>query len=104
MQLEEKYQKILKECQKRPENRTCNDCTGRGNQYVVLNYGVFVCTTCSGIHREEQHKIKSADKQAAMKAEIDAAHYKGAASQGAAMGSRLGATKAPGAGGAPPSA
>ena len=57
--IEEKYQKMLKEIQKRPENRHCFDCSGRGNQYVVLNYGVFVCTTCSGIHREEQHKIKS---------------------------------------------
>ena len=27
--IEEKYQRILKECQKRPENRTCFDCTGR---------------------------------------------------------------------------
>ena len=59
MQLEEKYQKILKECQKRPENRGCSDCTGRGNQYVVLDFNTFVCTTCSGIHREMQHKIKS---------------------------------------------
>jgi hypothetical protein len=57
--VEEKYQRLLKEIQKRPENRTCFDCGGRGCQYVVLNYGTFVCTTCSGIHREEQHKIKS---------------------------------------------
>jgi len=26
---------------------------------VVLNFNTFICTTCSGIHREEQHKIKS---------------------------------------------
>ena len=62
-QIEEKYQRILKECQKRPENRACFDCRGastaRGNQYVVLNFNTFVCTTCSGIHREMQHKIKS---------------------------------------------
>ena len=57
--LEEKYQKVLKDCQKRPENRHCADCTGRGNQYVVLNFNTFVCTSCSGIHREMQHKIKS---------------------------------------------
>ena len=56
---QEKYQRILKECQKRPENRSCFDCSGRGNQYVVLNFNTFVCTTCSGIHREMQHKIKS---------------------------------------------
>ena len=57
--LEEKYQKILKDCQKRPENRHCADCSSRGNQYVVLNFHTFVCTGCSGIHREMQHKIKS---------------------------------------------
>ena len=57
--LEEKYQKILKDCQRRPENRHCFDCSSRGNQYVVLNFNTFVCTSCSGIHREMQHKIKS---------------------------------------------
>ena len=57
--MEEKYQKILKDCQKKPENKGCFDCVSRGNQYVVLNFNTFVCTTCSGIHREMQHKIKS---------------------------------------------
>ena len=57
--VEEKYQRILKECQKRQENRTCFDCNSRGNQYVVLNLNVFVCTTCSGIHREINHRVKS---------------------------------------------
>ena len=57
--VEEKYQRLLKEIQKRPENRTCFDCSGRANQYVVLNFYTFVCTTCSGIHRELQHRIKS---------------------------------------------
>ena len=47
--LEEKYQKILKDCQRKQENRHCFDCTSRGNQYVVLNYNIFVCTTCSGV-------------------------------------------------------
>ena len=57
--LEEKYQKILKDCQRRPENRHCFDCSSRGNQYVVLNFNTFGCTSCAGIHREMQHKIKS---------------------------------------------
>ncbi len=57
--MEEKYQRILRECQKRPENRSCFDCSGRGNQYVVLSFNTFVCTTCSGIHRELQHRVKS---------------------------------------------
>ena len=54
--IEEKYQRLLKEVQKRPENRKCFDCTGRANQYVVLEFNTFVCTTCSGIHRELQHR------------------------------------------------
>ena len=57
--IEEKYQRLLKEIQKRPGNRDCFDCTGRGNQYVVLNFNTLVCTTCSGVHRELQHRIKS---------------------------------------------
>eukprot|EP00308_Calcidiscus_leptoporus_P026743 CAMPEP_0119376148 /NCGR_PEP_ID=MMETSP1334-20130426/39181_1 /TAXON_ID=127549 /ORGANISM="Calcidiscus leptoporus, Strain RCC1130" /LENGTH=133 /DNA_ID=CAMNT_0007394651 /DNA_START=65 /DNA_END=463 /DNA_ORIENTATION=+ len=56
--IEEKYQKLLKDIQRRPENRTCSDCDSRGNQYVVLPLNIFVCTTCSGIHREMQHRIK----------------------------------------------
>ena len=54
-----RYNKILKDNQKKPENRHCFDCSGRGNQYVVLEFNTFVCTTCSGVHRELQHKIKS---------------------------------------------
>lgn len=57
--LEDKYQKLLKEVQRRPCNRSCFDCDGRGNQYVVLNFSTFVCTTCSGVHREMQHRTKS---------------------------------------------
>ena len=57
--LEEKYQKLLKDIQRRQHNRGCFDCDSRGNQYVVLNYMTFVCTTCSGIHREMQHRTKS---------------------------------------------
>ena len=40
--MEEKYQKILKDCQKKPENKGCFDCVSRGNQYVVLNFNTFV--------------------------------------------------------------
>ena len=57
--MEEKWQRILKDCQKKTENKSCFDCMGRGNQYVVLNFNTFVCTTCSGIHLEMQHKVKS---------------------------------------------
>ena len=39
--IEEKYQKLLKEIQKRPENKMCFDCNSRGNQYVVLTLNTF---------------------------------------------------------------
>ena len=41
-----------------PENKKCFDCHEKGTMYVVLNFGVFVCSTCAGIHREMNHKVK----------------------------------------------
>jgi hypothetical protein len=26
--------------------------------YVVMNFGVFICSNCAGIHREMNHKVK----------------------------------------------
>jgi len=26
--------------------------------YAVMNFGVFVCSACAGIHRELNHKVK----------------------------------------------
>lgn len=40
-------------------NKKCADCTELGPTYVCLDYKTFVCQTCSGIHREFGHKIKS---------------------------------------------
>ncbi|KAL0427077.1 UNVERIFIED_CONTAM: putative ADP-ribosylation factor GTPase-activating protein AGD14 [Sesamum latifolium] len=31
----------------------------QGPQYVCTNFSTFVCTTCSGIHREFTHRVKS---------------------------------------------
>ena len=30
----------------------------QGTMYVVINFGVFVCSSCAGIHREMTHKVK----------------------------------------------
>ena len=30
----------------------------KGTMYVVINFGVFVCSACAGIHREMTHKVK----------------------------------------------
>ena len=32
------------------------DCREKGPRYVVLNFNIFVCSSCSGIHREFQHR------------------------------------------------
>ncbi|KAI3714596.1 hypothetical protein L6452_21553 [Arctium lappa] len=37
----------------------CINCNSLGPQYVCTNFWTFVCTTCSGIHREFTHRVKS---------------------------------------------
>ncbi|CAD7955832.1 unnamed protein product [Amoebophrya sp. A120] len=42
-------------------SRKCADCTQMGPTYVCFlgeDYRVFVCTSCSGVHRELNHKVK----------------------------------------------
>ena len=39
-------------------NKRCADCTELGPTYVCMTFGTFVCTTCSGLHREFSHKVK----------------------------------------------
>ncbi len=36
-----------------------NLITTKGTTYLVLNYGIFVCTSCSGLHREINNKVKA---------------------------------------------
>ncbi|KAF4323743.1 hypothetical protein BBO99_00000833 [Phytophthora kernoviae] len=40
-------------------NRRCFDCNEMMPQYVCLDFNTFVCTACSGIHREFAHRVKS---------------------------------------------
>ena len=71
--LEAKHEKIVKELSRVAANRRCIDCdnmasdcvkvcsdhdllthfnpfpTLQGPQYVITNYGIFVCTACGGI-------------------------------------------------------
>jgi len=35
------------------------NCKEKGPVWICLNFDTFVCTTCSGIHREFSHRIKS---------------------------------------------
>ncbi len=39
-------------------NKKCFDCGEKGPTYVEMKYGVFICSSCSGIHRELCHKVK----------------------------------------------
>ncbi|KAL3825142.1 hypothetical protein ACJIZ3_021171 [Penstemon smallii] len=56
---EQKNEKIIRNLLKLPENRKCINCNSLGPQYVCTNFSTFVCTTCSGIHREFTHRVKS---------------------------------------------
>ncbi|KAL6223482.1 hypothetical protein ACLB2K_006868 [Fragaria x ananassa] len=56
---EERNEKIIRGLMKLPPNRRCINCNSLGPQYVCPNFWTFVCTTCSGIHREFTHRVKS---------------------------------------------
>ncbi|GAB9468108.1 hypothetical protein Gpo141_00005434 [Globisporangium polare] len=57
---EEKRIKELRDFQRsNPANRRCFDCNEMMPQYVCLDFNTFVCTSCSGIHREFAHRVKS---------------------------------------------
>ncbi|EPS61339.1 hypothetical protein M569_13457, partial [Genlisea aurea] len=56
---DEKNEKIIRNLLKLPENRRCINCNSLGPQYVCINFSTFICTTCSGIHREFTHRVKS---------------------------------------------
>lgn len=32
-----------------PENKRCADCGDVGPTYICMDYGSFICTTCSGL-------------------------------------------------------
>ncbi|XVE88950.1 hypothetical protein DITRI_Ditri19aG0110700 [Diplodiscus trichospermus] len=56
---EEKNEKIIRDLLKLPANRRCINCNSLGPQYVCTSFWTFVCATCSGIHREFTHRVKS---------------------------------------------
>lgn len=56
---DEKNERIIRGLLKLPENRRCVNCNSLGPQYVCVNFWTFICTTCSGIHREFTHRVKS---------------------------------------------
>ncbi|CAH8392029.1 unnamed protein product [Eruca vesicaria subsp. sativa] len=56
---DEKNERIIRSLLKLPENKRCINCNSLGPQYVCTTFWTFVCTNCSGIHREFTHRVKS---------------------------------------------
>ena len=43
---------------KKSYNKTCFDSGAKGVNYVVTDFGIFVCSSVAGIHRQLNHKVK----------------------------------------------
>ncbi|ESR63819.1 hypothetical protein CICLE_v10010498mg, partial [Citrus x clementina] len=56
---DERIEGIIRGLLKLPENRRCINCNCLGPQYVCTTFLTFVCTNCSGVHREFTHRVKS---------------------------------------------
>ncbi|EXC20800.1 putative ADP-ribosylation factor GTPase-activating protein AGD14 [Morus notabilis] len=56
---DDRIEKIIRGLLKLPENRRCINCNSLGPQYVCTTFLTFVCTNCSGVHREFTHRVKS---------------------------------------------
>ncbi|KAI9107111.1 hypothetical protein K1719_022639 [Acacia pycnantha] len=59
MKEDEKIEREIRSLAKLPENRRCINCNSLGPQYVCTTFWTFVCTNCSGIQREYNHRVKS---------------------------------------------
>lgn len=69
---EERNEKIIRGLMKLPPNRRCINCNSLGPQYVCTNFWTFVCITCSGIHREFTHRVKSVSMAKFSSQEVEA--------------------------------
>ena len=69
---EEKIEKIIRGLMKLPPNRRCINCNSLGPQYVCTTFWTFICITCSGIHREFTHRVKSVSMAKFTLQEVDA--------------------------------
>ncbi|XP_015899748.2 probable ADP-ribosylation factor GTPase-activating protein AGD14 isoform X1 [Ziziphus jujuba] len=69
---EERNEKIIRGLMKLPPNRKCINCNSLGPQYVCTNFWSFVCVTCSGIHREFTHRVKSVSMAKFTSQEVEA--------------------------------
>jgi hypothetical protein len=53
------------------ENKSCFDCHEKGTMYTVMApFFVFICSSCAGIHREMNNKVKGITMSLYQEAEI----------------------------------
>ncbi|KAJ9185719.1 hypothetical protein P3X46_005316 [Hevea brasiliensis] len=69
---EERNEKIIRGLMKLPPNRRCINCNSLGPQYICTNFWTFICMTCSGIHREFTHRVKSVSMSKFTSQEVEA--------------------------------
>ncbi|KAB1226603.1 putative ADP-ribosylation factor GTPase-activating protein AGD14 [Morella rubra] len=69
---EERNEKIIRGLMKLPPNRRCINCNSLGPQYVCTDFWTFICMTCSGIHREFTHRVKSVSMAKFSSQEVEA--------------------------------
>uniref|UniRef100_A0A0A9DB93 Arf-GAP domain-containing protein n=1 Tax=Arundo donax TaxID=35708 RepID=A0A0A9DB93_ARUDO len=69
---EERNERIVRGLLKLPPNRRCVNCNGLGPQYVCTSFWTFVCISCSGIHREFTHRVKSVSMSTFSTQEVEA--------------------------------
>lgn len=62
----------IKKLSKLEGNKTCADCPEKVPGYVDLTHNVFICTKCSGIHRESQFKVKGVSMSIFTQEDVDA--------------------------------
>ena len=74
---EEKNEKLIRDLSKLNENKKCINYNTLVPQYVCTNFWTFVCLTCSGIHWEFTHRVKSISMSKFTVTEVTALHYGG---------------------------
>uniref|UniRef100_A0A7N0RH40 Arf-GAP domain-containing protein n=1 Tax=Kalanchoe fedtschenkoi TaxID=63787 RepID=A0A7N0RH40_KALFE len=55
----QRNERVIRDLMKLPDNRKCINCNSLAPQYVCTTFCTVVCLTCSGIHREFTHRVKS---------------------------------------------
>lgn len=54
----ERHKESLRKLSQEGGNKSCFDCGMRGPLYIVSDFCILVCSTCSAVHRSFQHKVK----------------------------------------------